>query len=1749
MMYKFPSKSRSFTPDKPDSPLPQRGISPSRSSFSSSVAKSNSPRPLFPVASGMLPMSPAAFPVTACTSASLSVIEPKAQKPIQSACKKIENLSSSSSLGLQNRTCLNASPSETQSRFGRDACGSWYGVEKQLAKEEDTAGHRATSEDLSLTDAFMRPSASDGEQMHPKTMEKQKYITIDPWSSRATLGNDSFAGNSRNGAESTTANGFVRTSTQPTERPSAAPAMPLVSAWSSGQNEMSRALTFDQRGLAKPDVFGGSWRGYGSGGSGATASDGECTYTARPSHDSCSTSASYQLYGPQRSDDGGTKSWGRLRLSDGSQYASTYFGKSWSGVTPSTAPPIEAAAREGARIHSSSTGVNGETIYRISKASLPPSAYSRANSSVCHPVPPVFPASVQYPPQPPPSDVFTAPATQTVHGLPPPPLRSQPHPNLRYFSTAKTSGLVGSYENLTSFSGGGHILHPTSYDGHSMITHSDLPGPSSSSTIPKTARRLPASPIAPIDFSCVSVDPAKDCRPAVTLSPIRSSSSSSFSNAPYVSCEISPPSSAPPSVPPPATTTTSGSSSTPAKSRVTRKRREEEWSGLESTLIRSSHGHSPSLPEASTSPMPFVVPRASSTSPRFDRDYRSLGGRRRSSSSGLDPPSDKGGLVPSVSLPARNGDLEKGKREIGKRSLERLISQTPADCPPPPEEDQQQVLASQVASSSCFEAKHVNLGISVDTMLGEKKGLKITRDKDFSFSSSSERSQQDVSEEESREEGEDLKIGRSSMMVPTRRGGAGEEEQRGNGSFLSLTVHLLCGVTGRRMRFVPSGSVTSLPFSSLSSSFSPLSHHPTLPATASASLGFFPSSFDLSNGGSGPLIHKNTDGGLSAAGGPSISSLLLEKAFSRAVTRRRLLNRPLQLIHVNRWDGREVLTVDEQARKYLSELGSQHIAVISICGAAQTGKSSFANLLLDETHMLTPTGFAVGSPPGSLGGAFGYPRVPPPGTTRDRDPKATTPHVGRGESTFYDEGGQPEGTIGGDSYTVSMTENFPHNQSGGSPSTSLPRFEQRVLSDGCTEGVWMQAVSLSGGGSNETHANGRGGGEGDFIYLVLDFEGVGCTRKTVEHDQRLFTLAMLISHYLVYNTRGVLDADAISGMASVSTWTQRLLRSEGTGGGPLNIGGNGSISPSLRDDTGGSHGLSPVHGSSVGPGGGASGGPRVPSGWRAPSLLWLLQDFNWTLTDENENSLTESDYLEAVLGTASHVSPCCLESSLLSSSPPSSRKSISFAHYHRICMELNQPQIRMQRQQIAELFEERVCVGLPHPLGFVSTTDPGIGGMGGDPYDESYKSMNHEMLKKSSTQDRLSMVTTGKDRHYHSNIDSLKEEDEQQRDLNRIRRTSSSSQFSFFESHPGLPHEAPSFSSSSSSFQAPLHSPHVLYRPVETAPVTEFHAVYRRRLQQAKATIFKECRLRAAEGVAITGPGFVKILQKIIDGINGGEVPESRTVVNAVQREECRKWKEKCEHTFMHDLRETFQSRLPMSNRELQDGALALQKRALSQFKLHVIGDDDVVRRYKQQLKDRLRKITDRAIEENERHGEWKARCRLRTLMENLQIETKLKDQLYSSMAEVTEDVETLKKEFNSDCRGPSHVSHKILTEQVDQILAKGSSAICEILLDQSRETQRTVQELQQRAQQAEQTVEKTLQLEQQLQSRDYETEELRRELEEQRATNHRLNTMVAARGRTGVHPIADDDDDDLDSRLSGLHFGRHRTPGRSRIG
>ncbi|RQX72384.1 putative guanylate-binding protein [Toxoplasma gondii CAST] len=785
-----------------------------------------------------------------------------------------------------------------------------------------------------------------------------------------------------------------------------------------------------------------------------------------------------------------------------------------------------------------------------------------------------------------------------------------------------------------------------------------------------------------------------------------------------------------------------------------------------------------------------------------------------------------------------------------------------------------------------------------------------------------------------------------------------------------------------------------------------------------------------------------------------LTSLLLEKT-AKPANRTRLLSKPLQLVHVNRWDGREVLTIDEQAKKFLSELGTQHVAVISICGVTQTGKSSFANLLLDDSHMLSAGGFPVGSP--ALCGDRGAFRSVSPCNSfavgDRRAPEGLGAETGDDEDEFRGEAGK--------------------------------KFTQRILSDGCTEGVWIQAVC---GGSSEAGADGRE----DLVYLILDFEGVGCTRKTVEHDQRLFTLAMLVSHYLIYTTRGVLDADAVSGLASVSLWTQRLLQ----GGG----------------DRGPAREASPLDTSRASPtreGASPTAGPSVPSGWRAPPLLWILQDFNFTLCDEDGYPLTETDYLEGIMATASHPASCCSPFSTF----PASSTALS-----RTCAELNLPHVRMLRQQLETLFGDRTCVGLPHPLG-------DFGPDFGDSVGCEVPSQGSKSAREGASVGAF-LATPRQSAAFASSFPCLGNRARTAEGVGESRSPGTrqgDAQSAFSASSP------PPTQGRSRGRDGPA---------LETVPVSEFQPIFRRRMQQTKNLVFKECRLKVAQSVAITGPGFVKILQRMIDGINGGQVPESGSVVVVVQREECRKWKEKCEEVFVNDLREAFQSRLPLASRELQEGALALQKKALALFKMHVIGDDDVVRGYKQQLKDRLRKITDRAMDENERHGEWKARSRLRALRERLRIDEKLNERLYESMTEVNEDAERLKREFNADIRGPSHVYQRVINDQIDELLAKGSEIVCGALLDQSRLAEKTVHELQQRAQDAEMSLEKALELEQQLQHRDYEAEELRRALQEERAANRGQATL-----RSGEFDCDEDFDDPYRRRGS-----FYRRSGRSRF-
>ena len=62
----------------------------------------------------------------------------------------------------------------------------------------------------------------------------------------------------------------------------------------------------------------------------------------------------------------------------------------------------------------------------------------------------------------------------------------------------------------------------------------------------------------------------------------------------------------------------------------------------------------------------------------------------------------------------------------------------------------------------------------------------------------------------------------------------------------------------------------------------------------------------------------------------------------------------------------------------------------------------------------------------------------------------------------------------------------------------------------CTKGIWVWGKPMA------TH-------EVDYI-LVLDTEGLGDPKKgDTKHDASIFALALLLSSYLIYNSKGTID--------------------------------------------------------------------------------------------------------------------------------------------------------------------------------------------------------------------------------------------------------------------------------------------------------------------------------------------------------------------------------------------------------------------------------------------------------------------------------------------------------------------------------------------------------------------------------------------------------------------------------------------------
>ena len=82
----------------------------------------------------------------------------------------------------------------------------------------------------------------------------------------------------------------------------------------------------------------------------------------------------------------------------------------------------------------------------------------------------------------------------------------------------------------------------------------------------------------------------------------------------------------------------------------------------------------------------------------------------------------------------------------------------------------------------------------------------------------------------------------------------------------------------------------------------------------------------------------------------------------------------------------------------------------------------------------------------------------------------------------------------------------------------------------CTKGLWIWNEVVPG-----TTPEGE-----PISVLVVDTEGLGAFDETQNHDVRIFTLAILLSSYFIYNSMGSIDETSLNQLSLVVNLTKHI---------------------------------------------------------------------------------------------------------------------------------------------------------------------------------------------------------------------------------------------------------------------------------------------------------------------------------------------------------------------------------------------------------------------------------------------------------------------------------------------------------------------------------------------------------------------------------------------------------------------------------
>ena len=124
----------------------------------------------------------------------------------------------------------------------------------------------------------------------------------------------------------------------------------------------------------------------------------------------------------------------------------------------------------------------------------------------------------------------------------------------------------------------------------------------------------------------------------------------------------------------------------------------------------------------------------------------------------------------------------------------------------------------------------------------------------------------------------------------------------------------------------------------------------------------------------------------------------------------------------------------------------------------------------------------------------------------------------------------------------------------------------------CTKGLWMWSKTIPAHTPQGKPLN----------VLIIDTEGIGATDEDHNHDNKIMTLAILLSSYFIFNSMGTIDESSIQSLSFIVNITKNIQQKNG----------NKDFAKYL------------------------------------PAFMWVIRDFSLQLKNREGNPITSKEYLE-----------------------------------------------------------------------------------------------------------------------------------------------------------------------------------------------------------------------------------------------------------------------------------------------------------------------------------------------------------------------------------------------------------------------------------------------------------------------------------------------------------------------------------------